>query len=365
MEKTRSKPKELLPYGMLLNRLFKHVVSIFPEIAIDHYISHDRVMHPFAPHYERKTRSDRGKKRPRESNASSSSTTLNHTSSSHPLDDTIDENDDESFHFNPSSPSQNVSSSSNDVSRVCQNPPRESHDLNTYLSETINLQTQQRDAHRERLRSIRQALKNMIAKPSLASSSIQTMLCHVILSFPLFKSSNSHTSLPPLRSSSSSPLSSMSCSNHHSNFSRKPRMSDKVLPSTKDIQPPVIQKSHDPVKPVSSPISLEPSSAQVNNSPPSKEPSKETHLPYPSRVEYENKGKNDKVQIQKLWEMFKKIHVNITLAYALILMPKYQKMLKSLLSNKEKLNEMANTPVSKKCLAIILKKLPEKLEDPG
>ncbi|GJR53237.1 reverse transcriptase domain-containing protein [Tanacetum coccineum] len=44
---------------------------------------------------------------------------------------------------------------------------------------------------------------------------------------------------------------------------------------------------------------------------------------------------------------------------------KYQKMLKSLLSNKEKLNEMANTPVSEKCSAIILKKLPEKLEDPG
>ncbi|GJW16195.1 reverse transcriptase domain-containing protein [Tanacetum coccineum] len=60
-------------------------------------------------------------------------------------------------------------------------------------------------------------------------------------------------------------------------------------------------------------------------------------------VEYEKKGENDKVQIQKFWEMFKKIHVNITLADALILMPKYQKMLKSLLSNKEKLNEMAYT----------------------
>ncbi|GJU15092.1 hypothetical protein Tco_1143058 [Tanacetum coccineum] len=52
MEKTRSKPKELLPYGMLLTRLFKHVVSVFPELAIDLYISHDRVMHPLAPHYE-------------------------------------------------------------------------------------------------------------------------------------------------------------------------------------------------------------------------------------------------------------------------------------------------------------------------
>ncbi|GJT68629.1 hypothetical protein Tco_1020109 [Tanacetum coccineum] len=56
---------------------------------------------------------------------------------------------------------------------------------------------------------------------------------------------------------------------------------DKVLPSTKDIQPPVIQKSQDPVKPVSSPISPEPSSAQVDNSPPSKEPSKKNPvLPY-------------------------------------------------------------------------------------
>ncbi|GJR38786.1 hypothetical protein Tco_1214470 [Tanacetum coccineum] len=90
MEKTRNKPKELLPYGMLLTRLFKHVVSVFLELAIDHYISHDRVMHPFAPHYERKTRSDHGKKRPRELNASSSSTTLNHPSSSRLLDDTID-----------------------------------------------------------------------------------------------------------------------------------------------------------------------------------------------------------------------------------------------------------------------------------
>ncbi|GJU92941.1 reverse transcriptase domain-containing protein [Tanacetum coccineum] len=140
---------------------------------------------------------------------------------------------------------------------------------------------------------------------------------------------------------------------------------DKVLPSTKDIQPPVIQKSQDPVKPVSSPISPEPSSAQVDNSPPSKEPSKKNRLPYPSRVEHEKKGENDKVQIQKFWEMFKKIHVDITLADALILVPKYQKMLKSLLSNKEKLNEMANTPVSETCSAIILKKLPEKLGDPG
>ncbi|GJV91168.1 hypothetical protein Tco_0300506 [Tanacetum coccineum] len=53
---------------------------------------------------------------------------------------------------------------------------------------------------------------------------------------------------------------------------------DKVLPSTKDIQPPVNQKSHDLVKPVSSPISPELSFAQVDNSLPSKEPSKKTTI---------------------------------------------------------------------------------------
>ncbi|GJR79250.1 reverse transcriptase domain-containing protein [Tanacetum coccineum] len=40
-------------------------------------------------------------------------------------------------------------------------------------------------------------------------------------------------------------------------------------------------------------------------------------------------------------------------------------MLKSLLSNKEKLLELANTPLSGNCSMVILKKLPEKLGDPG
>nr|GEV81976.1 hypothetical protein [Tanacetum cinerariifolium] len=61
----------------------------------------------------------------------------------------------------------------------------------------------------------------------------------------------------------------------------------------------------------------------------------------------------------------KQLHINITLADALILMPKYQKMLKDLLSNKEKLQELANTPLNENCSAVILKKLPEKLGDPG
>nr|GEU32205.1 hypothetical protein [Tanacetum cinerariifolium] len=63
--------------------------------------------------------------------------------------------------------------------------------------------------------------------------------------------------------------------------------------------------------------------------------------------------------------MFKQLHINITLADALILIPKYQKMLKALLSNKEKLLELANIPLNENYSAVILKKLLEKLRDPG
>ncbi|GJZ15971.1 reverse transcriptase domain-containing protein [Tanacetum coccineum] len=54
-----------------------------------------------------------------------------------------------------------------------------------------------------------------------------------------------------------------------------------------------------------------------------------------------------------------------SLAEALALMPKYHKMLKDLLSNKEKLLGLANTCLTENCSAVLLKKLPEKLRDPG
>nr|GEV03392.1 reverse transcriptase domain-containing protein [Tanacetum cinerariifolium] len=87
-------------------------------------------------------------------------------------------------------------------------------------------------------------------------------------------------------------------------------------------------------------------------------------IPYPSRMHKQKQQKKDEVQIYKFWQMFKQLHINITLADALILIPKYQKMLKALLSNKEKLLELANTPLNKNYSAVILKKLPEKLGDP-
>ncbi|GKD88268.1 hypothetical protein Tco_1363775 [Tanacetum coccineum] len=89
------------------------------------------------------------------------------------------------------------------------------------------------------------------------------------------------------------------------------------------------------------------------------------NIPYPSRMHQEKQQEKDEVQIHKFWQMFKQLHINISLADALIIIPKYQKMLKSLLSNKEKLLELANTPLNENCSAVILKKLPEKLGDPG
>ncbi|GJZ68865.1 reverse transcriptase domain-containing protein [Tanacetum coccineum] len=54
-----------------------------------------------------------------------------------------------------------------------------------------------------------------------------------------------------------------------------------------------------------------------------------------------------------------------SLAEALALMPKYHKILKDLLFDKDKLLGLANNSLTENCLAVLLKKLPEKLRDPG
>nr|GFB44333.1 hypothetical protein [Tanacetum cinerariifolium] len=88
------------------------------------------------------------------------------------------------------------------------------------------------------------------------------------------------------------------------------------------------------------------------------------NIPYPSRMYKQKQQDKDEIQIHKFWQMFKQLHINITLVDALILISKYQIMLKALLSNKEKLLELANTPLNENCSAVVLKKLPEKLRDP-
>nr|GEU31162.1 reverse transcriptase domain-containing protein [Tanacetum cinerariifolium] len=54
-----------------------------------------------------------------------------------------------------------------------------------------------------------------------------------------------------------------------------------------------------------------------------------------------------------------------TVPHALILMPKFGLTIKSLLTNKDKFFELARTLLNENCSAVLLKKLPTKLGDPG
>ncbi|GKE91962.1 reverse transcriptase domain-containing protein [Tanacetum coccineum] len=100
--------------------------------------------------------------------------------------------------------------------------------------------------------------------------------------------------------------------------------------STKDVQPPVVQ---DQPQVPNSELVVAPVNAPMPNSKPS--------IPYPSR-------RNDE-----------------SLTDALILMPKFASTLKDLIGNKEKLSEMARTPLNEHCSVVILNKLPKKLRDPN
>nr|GFB62340.1 reverse transcriptase domain-containing protein [Tanacetum cinerariifolium] len=64
-------------------------------------------------------------------------------------------------------------------------------------------------------------------------------------------------------------------------------------------------------------------------------------------------------------EIFRDLHFELSFADALIHMPKFAPMFKKLLNNKDKLIELTKTPLNENCFAVVLKKLPEKLGDPG
>nr|GEY06711.1 reverse transcriptase domain-containing protein [Tanacetum cinerariifolium] len=82
----------------------------------------------------------------------------------------------------------------------------------------------------------------------------------------------------------------------------------------------------------------------------------------PKVVECETKANDQK---EKFFQIFQDLNFNISFADALILMPKFGPTIKSLLTNKEKLFELARTPLNEHCLAVLLNKLPEKLRDLG
>ncbi|XP_061350969.1 uncharacterized protein LOC133296027 [Gastrolobium bilobum] len=83
--------------------------------------------------------------------------------------------------------------------------------------------------------------------------------------------------------------------------------------------------------------------------------------PYPGRLKPELKAKS----YDRFLDIFKKLHVNIPFAEALASMPNYAKFMKDLLSRKHKLQECQTVALTEECSAIITRKFPPKLRDPG
>ncbi|XP_062075466.1 uncharacterized protein LOC133779528 [Humulus lupulus] len=84
-------------------------------------------------------------------------------------------------------------------------------------------------------------------------------------------------------------------------------------------------------------------------------------VPYPQRLRKHNLDK----QFAKLLEVFKKLHINIPFAEALEQMPSYVKFMKEILSNKRKMGDYETVALTEECSAILQRKLPQKLRDPG
>ncbi|GKF97284.1 hypothetical protein Tco_0293105, partial [Tanacetum coccineum] len=86
-------------------------------------------------------------------------------------------------------------------------------------------------------------------------------------------------------------------------------------------------------------------------------------IPFPSRRNDERRKEKANDQIEKFYEIFRDLSFEISFTDALMLMPKFASTLKTLIGNKEKLSELARTPLNENCSAVILNKLPKKLGD--
>ncbi|GJW24113.1 hypothetical protein Tco_0037924 [Tanacetum coccineum] len=94
-------------------------------------------------------------------------------------------------------------------------------------------------------------------------------------------------------------------------------------------------------------------------------PKPKPSIPYPSRLNDQKLREKVNNQMLKFLQTFQRLHFNISFTDALLHMPKFASTFKSLLSNKEKLFELENTPLNENCSTVLLKKFLEKLGDPG
>nr|GEZ21329.1 DNA-directed DNA polymerase [Tanacetum cinerariifolium] len=131
--------------------------------------------------------------------------------------------------------------------------------------------------------------------------------------------------------------------------------------STEDVQPSVVPTeslilNSEPVifsiiKPVASPVSAP-------------KPNQGPSILYPSRLQDQKLRDKANDQREKFFQIFKDLNFSISFADALILMPKFGPSIKILLTNKDKLCELARTSLNEHCSTVLRKMLPEKLGDP-
>nr|GEV31960.1 hypothetical protein [Tanacetum cinerariifolium] len=88
------------------------------------------------------------------------------------------------------------------------------------------------------------------------------------------------------------------------------------------------------------------------------------NIPYPSRLNDQKLREKATNQMEKFFQIFHDFQFDISFADSLLLMPKFASTIKSLLTNKDKLFELAKVPLNENCSAMLLKKLPKKLGDP-
>nr|GEY58729.1 reverse transcriptase domain-containing protein [Tanacetum cinerariifolium] len=111
--------------------------------------------------------------------------------------------------------------------------------------------------------------------------------------------------------------------------------------------------------PVVAPV-VEPVAAPVS----ALKPNQKSSIPYLSRFQDQKLRDKTNDQKEKKFKIFQDLNFKISFADALILMPKFGPTIKSLLTNKDKVFELARTPLNEHCSVVLLKKLPEKLRDP-
>nr|GEV31101.1 reverse transcriptase domain-containing protein [Tanacetum cinerariifolium] len=89
------------------------------------------------------------------------------------------------------------------------------------------------------------------------------------------------------------------------------------------------------------------------------------NIPYPLRLNDQKLRKKATNQMEKFFQIFQGFHFDISFMDALLLMPKFASTIKSSLTNKDKLFELAKIPLNENCSAMLLKNLPERLGDLG